>query len=78
MPGLSGGETIRLARRTRPDLKALFCTGDADITGFESETGGDLLLKKPFGPDALAEAVRKALLAGPARPSGNVVPLRTG
>ena len=27
MPGLSGAETVHLARRTHPDLKALFCTG---------------------------------------------------
>lgn len=77
MPGLSGAETVRLARRTRPDLKALFCTGDADVSRLE-ETGGDVLLRKPFGPDALIEAVQQALQRKPARGSGNVVRLRRG
>jgi len=76
MPGLSGAETVRLARRMRPDLSALFCTGNAAASGFESETGGDPLLAKPFGPDALAEAVRKALRATPRGIAVNVVPLR--
>ena len=78
MPGLSGAETVRLARRIRPDLKALFCTGYADVSRFEGETGGDVLLRKPFGPDALIEAVQQALQRKPARGSGNVVPLRRG
>jgi PAS domain S-box-containing protein len=78
MPGLSGAETVRLARGTRPNLKALFCTGYADVARFEGETGGDLLLKKPFGPDALIEAVQRALRRKFARESGNVVPLRRG
>jgi PAS domain S-box-containing protein len=78
MPGLSGAETARLARHTRPDLKVLFCTGYADIGRFESETGGDMLLKKPFVPDSLIEAVQRALQLKPARSRGNVVPLRRG
>ena len=78
MPGLSGAETVRLARRTRPDLKALFCTGYADVSRLEDETGGDVLLRKPFGPTALIEAVQQALQRKPARGSGNVVRLRRG
>ena len=78
MPGLSGAETVRLARRTRPNLKALFCTGYADVSRFEAETGGDVLLKKPFAPDALIEAVQRALYRSTSRGSGNVVPLRRG
>ena len=76
MPGLSGAETVRLARRTRPNLKALFCTGYADVSRFESETGRDLLLRKPFAPDALIEAVQRALRRSPSLGLGNVVPLR--
>ena len=76
MPGLSGAETVRLARHMRPDLSALFCTGNAEAAGFESETGGDPLLVKPFGPDALAGAVRKALRGTPGGTAVNVVPLR--
>ena len=69
---------MRLARRTRPDIKALFCTGYADVSRFEDESGGDVLLRKPFGPDALIEAVQQALQRKPARGSGNVVRLRRG
>jgi CheY-like chemotaxis protein len=31
MPGPSGAEMMRLARRIRPNLKALFCTGYATL-----------------------------------------------
>ncbi|MBV8133913.1 MAG: PAS domain-containing protein [Alphaproteobacteria bacterium] len=78
MPGLSGVETVRLARRARPELRALFCTGYADDSTFEDETGGDVLLKKPFGSDALIGAVQRALRRKADRGSGNVVPLRRG
>jgi CheY-like chemotaxis protein len=49
MPGLSGAETVRLARRSHPDLKALFCTGHADVSNFETETDDDMLLKNRSG-----------------------------
>jgi PAS domain S-box-containing protein len=78
MPGLSGAETIRLARRLRPDLNALFCTGNAEPAGLEDEIGDAPLLRKPFGRGAVAEAVRKALLGPSGRAAGNVVPLRRG
>jgi hypothetical protein len=52
------------------DLKALFCTGYADVSRFETETGGDALLRKPVGPDTLIDSVQRALQ----RESGNVVP----
>jgi len=61
MPGLSGADTARLARRTRPDLKVLFCSGYADLSRFEGDVTNEALLKKPFRPDILAEAVRTAL-----------------
>ena len=76
MPGLSGAETVRLARRTHPDLKALFCSGYADVSKFEAGTGGDALLRKPFGPDTLINSVQRALQKELARQPGNVVPLR--
>jgi CheY-like chemotaxis protein len=78
MPGLSGAETVRLARRTYPDLKALFCTGYADVSDFEAETDDDMLLKKPFGPDALIESVQRALQRERPRERENVVLLRRG
>ena len=61
MNGLTGVDTVRLARRTRSDLKVLFCSGYADTSRFEEDVGGETLLKKPFRPDTLAEAVHDAL-----------------
>src|SRR6516162_1730393 len=50
MPGLSGRDTVRLARHTRPDLKVLFVTGYADESAVEGPGCGDPLIKKPFKP----------------------------
>ena len=44
IPGLSGQDTVRLARRARPELKALFLSGYATLR----EAGGDIWLQKPF------------------------------
>jgi signal transduction histidine kinase len=57
MPGLSGQETARLARRARPGLKVLFLSGYAA----DDDRGGDIWLMKPFKAQILAEAVSKAL-----------------
>jgi len=57
MPGISGQDTVCLARRTRPELKVLFLSGYAAW----EEAGGDLWLQKPFKTQALAEAVSRAL-----------------
>jgi len=61
MPGLSGADTVRLARRTRPALKALFIKGYADKSCFEGEFDNDVVLKKPFELETLVAAVRTAL-----------------
>jgi CheY-like chemotaxis protein len=78
MPGLSGMDTARLARRSRPDLKVLLCSGYADLSGFEGDIGNDVLLKKPFKPETLAEAVRTALDRASHSEGNNVVRLRRG
>src|SRR5215469_16281801 len=72
MPGLSGIDTVRLARRTRPALKALFVSGHADRSRFEGELVNDVVLKKPFELETLVAAVQTALHPKP----DNVVPLR--
>jgi hypothetical protein len=41
MTGLTGVVTVRLARRTRPDLKVLFCGGYADMSRFEEDIGNE-------------------------------------
>jgi len=61
MPGLSGQDTARLARRTRPDLKVMFMSGYAGITGRRSEADHDTWLKKPFVSEVLAGAISAAL-----------------
>jgi signal transduction histidine kinase/ActR/RegA family two-component response regulator len=76
MPGLSGLDTLRLARRTRPDLKVLFASGYADLSRFGSNLGSYVLLKKPFKPETLAEAVHTALQRFSSTEPDNVVPLR--
>jgi two-component system cell cycle sensor histidine kinase/response regulator CckA len=69
MPGLSGPDTVRLARRTRSDLKVLFVTGYADTSESADKDSADPLIMKPFKPTILAEAVRNAL--GPAPLAGH-------
>ena len=65
MPGLSGPDTVRLARRTRSGLKVLFVTGYADTSASAGKDSTDLLIMKPFKPTVLAEAVRSAQGLGP-------------
>jgi len=49
MPGLSGAETVRLARRTHPDLKALFCTGYAEVSGPKLRPAATRCSENPSG-----------------------------
>jgi signal transduction histidine kinase/CheY-like chemotaxis protein len=72
MSGLSGTDTVRLARHTRPALKALFVSGYIERSRFEGEFGNDVVLKKPFERETLVAAVRTALHPEP----DNVVPLK--
>jgi signal transduction histidine kinase/ActR/RegA family two-component response regulator len=76
MPGLSGLDTLRLARRTRPDLKVLFASGYADLSRFGSNLSSHTLLKKPFKAETLAEAVQTALQRVSAGEPDNIVQLR--
>ena len=75
MPGLSGVDTVRLARRVRPDLKVVFTTGYADMSMFAADLGNDVVLKKPFTPRSLAVAVGTALRRV-SRGEDNIVLLR--
>jgi signal transduction histidine kinase/ActR/RegA family two-component response regulator len=76
MPGLSGLDTLRLARRSRLDLKVLFVSGYADLSRFGDNLGSHALLKKPFQLETLAKAVQTALQQVSSDKSDNVVPLR--
>jgi len=75
MIGLSGADTARLARRTRPNLKVLFCSGYADLSHFEGNVGNEVLHKKPFRPDILAEAVSTTLQRVGPSDASKIVPL---
>ncbi len=76
MTGLTGVDTARLARRIRPDLKVLYCSGYADMSLFDADIGNEVLIQKPFSRDTLAEAVRAALHPVAAGATNNIVPLR--
>jgi CheY-like chemotaxis protein len=76
MTGLSGVDTVRLARRTRPDLRVLYSSGYADMSRFKQDIGNEVLLKKSFRLDTLAEAVRAALQPVSLSNADNIVPLR--
>jgi FixJ family two-component response regulator len=56
MPGLSGQDTVRMARRAKPELKVLFLSGYARCGEV-----GDIWPQKPFTTRTLAEAVSRAL-----------------
>jgi CheY-like chemotaxis protein len=76
MPGLSGLDTLRLACRSRPDLRVLFVSGYADLSRFGDSLGSYPLLKKPFNRENLAEAVHTATQGVSLEASDNVVALR--
>jgi DNA-binding NtrC family response regulator len=59
MPGRCGTELARDLRTLRPDLPVLFTSGY--VYGPLPLPDGAELLEKPFAPDALAAAVRRAL-----------------
>jgi hypothetical protein len=68
MPGMLGPELADRLQRTRPDMKVLFISGYAerpdDAYPLRED---DVLLAKPFSPEALAREVRRVLDAAPGR-----------
>jgi CheY-like chemotaxis protein len=73
MPKVSGANLARQVRSLRPETKVLFMSGFADsaLVRHGVASGEIDCLLKPFGPEALAQAVRQALDAPPARgPAG--------
>jgi CheY-like chemotaxis protein len=61
MPGLNGVELVRKARAIRPDLRVLYVSGYADNALFKDHTVSELVVKKPFKLDHLAQAARAVL-----------------
>ncbi len=66
MPGMSGEETFRALREAHPQLPVVLTTGydQADVSSRYGE-GLAGYLPKPFDPDELARAVRRALEGTP-------------
>jgi CheY-like chemotaxis protein len=67
MPEMSGCELARRLRAGRADLKVLLVTGYTEeyVIRHGMIDAGMNLLTKPFTPDTLAEAVRRALGSPP-------------
>lgn len=61
MPGMSGPDLYDRARRTRPDLKAVFMTGYSALALGRPIPDGITLLEKPFSSTRLNEVVRATL-----------------
>jgi PAS domain S-box-containing protein len=66
MPGMNGREMVRHLLWTRPKIRILYMSGYADHTVLRDEVdrAWTSFLQKPFTPDGLANAVRRALDAG--------------
>ena len=77
MPGMSGEEVARAARRLRPDLPIVVMTGYADTPAFGEALPADvMILKKPFRMQELAAALEAAPRAARRAEGGaNVIPL---
>ena len=63
MPGMSGPDLYDRARRTRPDLKAIFMSGYTALSMGRPIPDGITLLEKPFTGARLSEVVRETLAA---------------
>jgi two-component system, cell cycle response regulator DivK len=63
MPVLDGWEATRRLKETHPTVPVIVLSGHTGGEGGRraKEAGGDVLLTKPFGPEALELAVRIAL-----------------
>ena len=64
MPGMSGPDLYDRARRTRPDLRAIFMSGYTALSMGRPIPEGVTLLEKPFSGARLDEVVRETLAAG--------------
>ena len=63
MPGMSGSELIRQARRMRPSIPMLLVSGDLSATNAASadRDGPDLVLRKPVSMLDLAGSLARTL-----------------
>ncbi|MDR3534515.1 MAG: ATP-binding protein [Rhodopila sp.] len=61
MAGMSGLEFVRKARQRHPALRVIYLTGNAEPLDAAGVDQTDTVLSKPYGPDALLAAVRRAI-----------------
>jgi CheY-like chemotaxis protein len=61
MPGITGAELVRRARKDHPGLPMIIATGYADMKAIEQVIGDDMVLRKPFQLAELASSVDRAL-----------------
>jgi CheY-like chemotaxis protein len=63
LPGMSGSELAARASERLPGLRIVFASGRDELPGAASEDRfAPGLLRKPYGPDELAEAITAAML----------------
>ncbi len=65
MPGLNGKEFAKLVKKLRPDTKVLYISGYSGEALADSMVNEEVLLQKPFSPEALLHKIREVL--GPSR-----------
>ncbi len=65
MPGLSGMDTLAGMKAIAPNLPVIIITGSVtdETSGVVLEQGACGCLPKPFNPEQLRDAIKKALLA---------------
>ena len=64
MPGMNGAEVARMLVSRRPGARIVFATSFARNEAIDAGVGENaILLRKPFSPSALADAISKALAA---------------
>jgi CheY-like chemotaxis protein len=67
MPGMNGYEMANRLLTLNPRIQLLFISGHADSNGAEGQARDFQLLRKPFEPRALLQAVSAALRTAPPR-----------
>jgi CheY-like chemotaxis protein len=67
LPAMQGWELARRARAILPYLPVVYMSGDSAEHWRDEGVSGSIMLRKPFGPAALVEAIR-FLLAHVPRP----------
>ncbi len=74
MPGMTGVDLARQARRMAPHLPIIFASGYADVQTFGAELDDETLLKKPFRIADVAARIDETLAQQ--RQQGNVLEFR--